>query len=234
MQTQNISRQTFRRIYHFIRDAARKPVGVSTGCLNFNESSAFLNIMPKNSKHAKHFFTLLLILILVGPTHGQKECRIFKDYRNEIKVWGESFFDSLRHVGVDTIIFYGVGVPNTGRIAYGKIIWVSNGRVSSVEIKITKYNEKAKAYDLAPLKYNFDVDLEPIQFYSNYRLDTVTTNPEELFWMSHDYLHFVYSVIGGKTVCFIAENYLLLDREHLRSRWINILCGNVPPHLLIR
>ena len=103
---------------------------------------------------------------------------------------------------------------------------------------ISKYELQEKyidnAFRLTNLKYDDNASYEPIQFYSDYRLDSVTTNPKELFWKSHDYLHFVYSTIHNTEVCFIAEDYLLRDSEHLRSRWIKTLSENVYPYELCR
>ncbi|HKB43050.1 MAG TPA: hypothetical protein VKC90_01625 [Chitinophagaceae bacterium] len=176
-------------------------------------------------------FLTTLIIIWFNPTYGQKKCRIFNEYKNEIKIWASSTIDSLKRQGVDTILFYGVGVPNTGRVAYGKIIWASNGTVNKLEITSRYYDN---AFHLSIPKYNSNANFAAIQFYSDYRLDTVMTNPKETFWMSHDFLHFVYSTIHGDEVCFIAEDYLLLDQEHLRSRWIKALSENVSPNVLCR
>lgn len=176
-------------------------------------------------------FFLILSMFSFGLTYSQTKCEVLTKYKNEINVWASATIDSLKRQGIDTILFYGVGVPNTGRIAYGKVIWTNRGVASKLEIQ-AKYIDNA--IHLTNLKYDTNANYEPIHFYLTYRLDTVTTNPKELFWMSHDYLHFVYSTIGGTEVCFIAEDYLLRDSEHLRSRWIKILSENVSPHLLCR
>ncbi len=170
-------------------------------------------------------FLLILSIALFELTYSQTKCRIFTEYKNEIKIWAALKIDSLEKLGIDTILFYGVGTPQTGRVAYGKIIWAKNGIVNKFEIK-SKYLDNPK--------YDSNANYESIQFYSDYRLDTVMTDPKELFWMSHDFLHFVYSKIHGIEVCFIIEDYLLRDFEHLRSRWIRKLNEDVPPHLLCR
>jgi len=163
--------------------------------------------------------------------NSQATCNIFTEYKSEIKVWASSTIDSLKKQGIDTIIFYGVGVPNTGRVAYGKIIWTNKAVVSKLEIQEKYIGDDVR---LTNLKNNFNASYEPIKFYSYHRLDTVTTNPKELFWMSHDYLHFVYSTIHKTEICFIVEDYLLRDSAHLRSRWIRALSENVSPNKLCR
>ena len=176
-------------------------------------------------------FLLTLPILSFDLTYSQTKCGIFTEYKNEIKIWAASTIDSLKKQGIDTILFYGVGVPETGRVAYGKVIWTNKGVVSKFEIQAKYIN---KAFHLTNLKYDANANYEPIKFYSDYRLDTVTTNPKELFWMSHDYLHFVFSTIHGTEVCFITEDYLLRDSEHLRSKWIKILSENVSPYVLCR
>jgi hypothetical protein len=176
-------------------------------------------------------FLLTLSFLPFDLAYSQTKCGIFTEYKNEIKIWAASTIDSLKKQGIDTILFYGVGVPNSGRIAYGKIIWTNKGSVKQFEIKSKYINN---AFRLTNLKYDSVTNDESIQFYLDYRLDTVTTNPKELSWMSHDFLHFVYSSIHGTEVCFIAEHYLLWDKEHFRSRWIRILSENVPPYELCR
>jgi hypothetical protein len=155
---------------------------------------------------------------------------MFDEYKDEIKIWAASTIDSLKRIDVDTILFYGVGIPNTGRIAYGKIIWMNKGIVNSFKVTAKYHNN---AFHLSIPKYDSNADFASIKFYSDFRLDTVKTNPKETFWMSHDFLHFVYSTIHGIEVCFTADDYLLLDKEHLRSRWIKILSENVRPSALV-
>jgi hypothetical protein len=176
------------------------------------------------------FIFLIVILLQFTNSTAQTNCRIFNEYKNEIKIWAASTIDSLKRQGVDTILFYGVGVPNTGRVAYGKIIWASKGKVGKLEITSKYYDN---AFHLSIPAYYSNVNFEAIQFYSDYRLDTVMTNPKETFWMSHDFLHFVYSTINGIEVCFTVEDYLLLDNEHLRSKWIKVLSENVRPNRLV-
>jgi hypothetical protein len=176
-------------------------------------------------------FVLSLSILSFGFIYSQTTCRIFTEYKDEIKVWASATIDSLKKQGLDTILFYGVGTPNTGRIAYGKIIWTAKGIASKFEIQ-SHYIDNS--FHLTNLKYTANANYEPIQFYCDYRLDTVTTNPRELSWMSHDYLHFVYLRIHNTEVYFIAENYLLVDTVHLRSRWIRTLNENTSPYLLCR
>jgi hypothetical protein len=176
-------------------------------------------------------FFLTLLMLSFDLTYSQNNCGIFTKYKNEIKIWAASTIDSLKMQGIDTILFYGVGTPNTGRVAYGKIIWTNKGVVNRFEIQSKYINN---SFHLINLKHDAHVNYEPIQFYSDYRLDTVTTNPKELNWMSHDYLHFVYSTIHGTEVCFTAQDYLLEDSAHLRSKWIKALNENVSPNVLCR
>jgi hypothetical protein len=174
---------------------------------------------------------LTVFSLLFELTYSQTKCRIFTQYKNEIKAWAASTIDSLEKKGIDTILFYGVGIPNTGRIAYGKIIWANSGIVNSYEVK-SKYFDSA--FHLTEPKFSYSRNYEAIQFYFDHRLDTVSTNPKETFSLSHDYLHFVYSTINRSEVCFIAEDYLLRDDTHLRSRWIRLLSDNVEPKALCR
>jgi hypothetical protein len=168
------------------------------------------------------FFTLTLLQFEI--LSAQTECRIFSEYKNEIKIWGKSTIDSLKNGGVDTILFYGQGIPNTGRMVYGKIIWTFNGEINKLEITSSYYNNE---FHLSIPKFTTNTSDAGLKFYSEHRLDTVTTNPKELNWMSHDFLHFVYSSISRVEICIIAENYLLEDQEHLRSKWIKVLSENV-------
>jgi len=169
------------------------------------------------------------VTLLCKLLPGQTNCRFFVEYKNEIKTWAASTIDSLEKRGIDTILFYGIGGPETGRMVFGKIVWASNGVLTKVETSCKYYDN---AFHLTMPKYS-DADFGAIQFYSDYRLDTVHTNPGEYIWMSHDFLHFVYSKIHGIETCFIAEDYLLRgDREHLRAKWIMKLSEEVPPQAL--
>lgn len=181
------------------------------------------------------FLLLILIFPLSEYSSGQGQCSIFTQYKNEIKIWAAATIDSLKKAGTDTIIFYGIGTPETGWVTYGTITWVNNGITKKIEIKSNYFNRASdKIFRFRTTTYDSIANFEAIQFYSDYRLDTVKTNPKELYWMSHDFLHFVYSTIHGKEVCFTAEDYLLRDREHLRARWISKLSGGIPPWQLCR
>ncbi len=176
-------------------------------------------------------FLFTLFYLLSDVAHSQTKCWMSSEYKNEVKIWAASTIDSLKKEGIDTIIFYGVGMPENGRLSYGKIIWTNRGIAKTLEIKSKYIN---KVIRLTDSKYDSIANFAPIQFYFDYRLDTVTTNPRELFWMSHAYLHLVYSEVNGTEVCFIIEDYLLSDFEHLRSRWISSLCQRIRPDELCR
>jgi hypothetical protein len=183
-------------------------------------------------KYLTHILIFSALLACL-PARSQRDCSVFFDeYPNQLKAWSKKTIDSLKDAGVDTIVFYGVGWPNTGALGYAKVIWVSGAAVNTVEINFAKRDMNESR--LAKPKYTWNASAEPISFYSKYSMDTVTTSPRELTWMSHDWIHFVYSSIAGKTQCFTAEEYLLRDHQHLRSRWIGVLSGYIYPHELCK
>jgi hypothetical protein len=174
---------------------------------------------------------LAFTFILSVSAQGQTTCKYFTEYRSAIMDWAMSTIDSLKKQGIDTILFYGVGFPETGFVGYGKIIWVKKGNIKNLAIR---YESLFKPAQLAAPVYDSIASYDPIRYYSDYRLDTVKTLPKELTWKSHDFVHYVYSTIQGVEVCFIAEEYLLQDYVHFRSQWIRKLSGNVPPYVLCR
>jgi hypothetical protein len=171
----------------------------------------------------------IVFLFILELTYSQTKCSFFNQYKNELKVYASTMIDSLKNEGIDTVLFYGVGIPNSGSMVYGKIIWTNKGIVNRCVIESPYINN---ARNLTNPRFSSDTNYEAIKFYFDYRLDTVTTNPTETFSMNHDYLHFVYSIINGTEVCFKAVNYLLRDKDHLRSRWIKLLSDNVDPNIL--
>lgn len=171
---------------------------------------------------------IVAVLMVSQFAKAQPKCSFFTEYRNELKNWAASAIDSLRQQGIDTIIFYSVAAPESGRVAYGKIIW-AKGIVKTLEIN-SKFVERT--IQLTMPKYDSNASRQPIQFYYDYRLDTVKTLPKELRWRSHDYIHFIYSNISGIEDCFVAEHYLLHDSEHRRTQWIWLLCDFKSPWVL--
>ena len=80
-----------------------------------------------------HILLVPLLVVTCQSTYGQSKCRFFTEYKNEIKTWAASTIDSLQKQGIDTILFYGVGIPESGWVAYGKIIWANKGIVNKLE-----------------------------------------------------------------------------------------------------
>ena len=166
---------------------------------------------------------LFIVGFLLSMHVRGQECPFFKEYPNEVKIRSGIFIDSLKSSGVDTILFYGVGIGESGGMAYGKIIWSTDVGVQSAEIMRGPYDKRKMASSLEPIIYNASENRQPLQFYLENRLDTVRTNPRELFWRSHDLLHFAFASVARTSTCFIAEDYLIRDYTHLRSRWIIFL-----------
>ena len=168
-------------------------------------------------------YWLLFLAVCLLPRHSySQECDFFRLYPDVVKTKSAAFVDSLRRSGVDTILFYGIGIGESGGMAYAKIIWATDAGIHSVEIIRGPYNKKGMAA-LKPIIYNISEGREPLEFYIDNRLDTVRTNPRELYWMSHDLLHYVFASVPGTSTCFVTENYLVRDWEHLRSQWIILL-----------
>lgn len=178
--------------------------------------------MRNNSIFRKCFLLLAGSPILSCLTYGQ-ECELFKEYPNEVKTHCAKFIDSLRISGVDTILFYGVGIGEGGALAYGAIIWSTKSGIHSAEIMQVEYSKVNGQSSLYPIIYDELNDRRPIQFYLDYQLDTVSSNPRELHWMSHDFLHYVYASVAGTSTCFVAADYLLRDSAHLSSQWVILL-----------
>jgi hypothetical protein len=177
----------------------------------------------RNMSNFRKCFLLLAGTFILSCRIYSQDCEFFKEYPNEVKTTCAKFIDSLRKSSVDTILFYGVGVGESGALAYGGIIWSTNVGIHSAEIIQGEYNRINRQFSLNSIVYDSLDDRLPIQFYLDNRLDTVNSNPRELHWMSHDFLHYVYASIAGTSTCFVAENYLLRDSEHLRSQWVILL-----------
>jgi hypothetical protein len=171
---------------------------------------------------SKCCYLLTVNLIFCCHIYGQ-ECEFFKEYPNVVKTSCANFIDSLKQSGIDTILFYGVGIGESGTLAYGKIIWTTQVRIRSAEITRGEYNEARRKFSVNPVIYDTLADRRLIQYYLDNRLDTVKSDPRELHWMSHDFLHYVYASVGGTSTCFVAPNYLLRDVEHPRAVWAILL-----------
>ena len=182
-------------------------------------------------RSAGSLFLIFLITLTSGYVKGQGQCDIFTEYKDDIKKWATATIDSLKALGNDSIIYYGIGSPETGWTKYGKILWAHNGKINKLEIRVFY---KDDVYHISSPQYAVSGNYAAFQFYAVNRLDTVKTNPKELHWMSHDFLHYVFATVSGMETCFTAPDYLLYDAEHLRAKWIYLLNKRVPPHILIK
>lgn len=69
--------------------------------------------MRNSKKQPSCIFILIFFITLPKPTYSQAKCDIFTEYQDDIKIWAASTIDSLKKQGIDTILYYGVGAPNT-------------------------------------------------------------------------------------------------------------------------
>ena len=93
------------------------------------------------SIYLKYWLQFIAVCLLSRHSYSQ-ECDFFRLYPDEVKTKSAAFVDSLRRSGVDTILFYGIGIGGSGGMAYAKITWATDAGIHSAEIIRGDYNKK--------------------------------------------------------------------------------------------
>lgn len=163
----------------------------------------------------KKLVIILVVFFIVQTVVGQNNI----DFSFKMDYAAEQFFNKLKDNNVDTIIsaFYCFN-NGRGRNASKIFIWKKEGRILMKVIKIKK-KDKFKEFK------EEEISTDSIfTYYLINRIDTVSSQPKELYRLSHDYCYYIDILIDtSKSRCSVCNFERITDLTHPKSIWVEMI-----------
>ncbi len=177
--------------------------------------------MKKRKMNLKVLICQVLIIISFQLSGQVSICGEYQSY-HPIDKQLLTFKDSLKGIGIDTILIYRHWKYTNGFNGYGKVVWVEKGKKNHCKLIFENgsSNNEVKVLEMQTMKND-----SLINFFFKNRLDLISENPtNSIISISHDSTHFVEISYNNESYCYLIEGVIVFSNpEHLRSKWVHLL-----------
>ncbi|MCI4670386.1 MAG: hypothetical protein MRZ79_19770 [Bacteroidia bacterium] len=183
------------------------------------------NSSINKAAHEKTNPFLFFSILFISTSHAQHAEINICDEENSYHPIDEQLFarkDSLKNLGIDSILIYRHWRYRNGFNGYGKLIWVKNRKILVQKVLFHNGSDKYGFEALEVRELHSD---SAMNFYFEKRVDTLTDkNPKPFIQMTHDASHFLEFSYQDITYCFALDGAIRAEHpNYFKSQWINLL-----------